>query len=99
MHRRHEQRIAPAAAAALEGNGVAFSIDGGSQGTGMASYLVWHSPVRRVIASGSRRSMEALLPSVQAEFKRQLKEAIALKEAARANPAEISHERRPGAAH
>lgn len=94
MHRLHEQRIALAVAAALEGRTIAFAVDGGAaHGNGMASYIFWRGPIRHVIASGSRRGMEALLPNVQAEFARQLHEA------ARAKTAELLHERRPDAAH
>jgi hypothetical protein len=69
LNRVIEQRIGVAVQAALDGKIVTFHLDGGAP-----TYLTWREGLvkRRVISSGSRKGMEAMLPEVQTEFKRLL---------------------------
>jgi hypothetical protein len=68
LTRVHEQRIGLAVAVARAGKNVTITVDGHWD----QAYLVWWDFLRHVIATGSRKGMEALLVEAQAEFDRQL---------------------------
>jgi hypothetical protein len=67
IHPVYQQRIAVAVAASQK-QAVTLRVDG----DGDTAYVVWMDRNRHVIASGSEKGMKALLPDVQAEFKRQM---------------------------
>ena len=69
MNHVHCQRIARAVEAAREGRRVVIGVDGSDD----SAFLVWQEGrVRHVIAAGSERGMERMLPEAREEFARQM---------------------------